>query len=103
MLDDLESLLVSVALGEVPNRENATAYSAMRLTLLQTYDSSVVPGFLSQCISIYKYREFINLYDGRPEERRRFINDIFDRLYAVKPAQAGTKQDIKPEFASRVF
>ena len=107
MLDELESLLISVALGEVPNRQTATAYSALRVVLLQTYDADVVPGFVSQCISIYKYREFINLYDGRPAERRRFVNDVFDRLYAIVPARGGNDaramEEAEPEYVSRVF
>jgi hypothetical protein len=103
VLQDLESLLISVAAGAVPNRQHATAYSTMRLALLKSYDSNIVPGFIHQCISIYKFREFITLYDGRANERRRFITSVFDRLHSSSPDSAGAGKEATVEFVSMVF
>jgi hypothetical protein len=103
VLQELEALLISVAMGEIPNRQHATAYSTMRVTLLESYDAAVVPGFLQQCISIYKFREFITLYHGRPDDRRRLIAGVFDELLSNSPRSAKASSEGKSEFVSRVF
>lgn len=79
MLDAFEALLTSIADGEPLNRERAFAYSTMRAELLKSARSDLLPGFVHQCVSLYKFREFIMLYDGRAAERRRFLLEAFER------------------------
>ena len=103
MLDAFQSLLTSIAMGETLNRERAFTYSTMRAELLQSSSSHLLPGFVHQCISLYKFREFIMLYDGRAAERCRFILEAFEHGgSSLAPSMYSREPDART-LASKVF
>ena len=82
-LEVLEELLRGVAAGAPPNRSDANVYSSCRSDLLQSRAKALLPGFLYQCLTIFKFREFINLYDPDIVLRQAFVRRAFERCRAV--------------------
>lgn len=76
-MKEMEDLLRAVSSSTSPPRLSAVQYTRCRDALLSSELRSVVPGFILQCVSIYKFYDFINLYDGRPEARVAFVEDAF--------------------------
>ena len=74
-LDGLRDLLVTIAWGETPDRLSSTAYIRDREHLLQSAAGPFLPGYLNQCVSVARFRTFIELYDCAPAERERFVRD----------------------------
>lgn len=85
-LDELTELLCATAPGVVPRRDAAARYMLCRQALLRAEIS--LPGFLIQCGSIYKFAEFIALYDPRPEARVAFVERAIE---ACRPAGGGSR------------
>ena len=79
-LEEILDLLRSVASSGSPHRLSAVRFTHCRSVLLQSEYRSALPGFLIQCVSIYKFHDFINLYDPKPEARVAFVNDAFAML-----------------------
>jgi hypothetical protein len=75
-LDELTELLCAAAPGVVPRRDAAGRYMICREALLRA--KVALPGFLIQCGSIYKFAEFISLYDPRPAARVAFVQSAID-------------------------
>ncbi len=100
--EELYQLLRTTAGGGVPDRAETVTYSNLRATLLDSQHASLLPGFVSQCHSLFKFREFISLYDCDPAVREAFIRTMFekarsafeiegafDRPEAAKPVSRG--------------
>lgn len=81
-MDELEALMCAVATGALPNRAEATAYSRCR-DLLMAAPDAVLPGFVHQCLTVFKFRDFITLYDPDPDMRERFTQRAFERCRAI--------------------
>jgi hypothetical protein len=79
----LTELLVAIAKGFVPDRSEAVLYSACRSELLQSPYRDLLPGYLVQCISVFRFRDFIGLYDPSPAIRERFVEQSFARALAA--------------------
>lgn len=79
MLKEMEELLRVVATSGSPSRPLAVRYTHCRDALLAGEVRSAVPGFVVQCVSIYKFHDFINLYDADGEARVAFIENAFSR------------------------
>jgi len=62
----MEDLLRAVSSSNSPPRLSAVHYTRCRDALLSGEPRSAVPGFILQCVSIYKFYDFINLYDADP-------------------------------------
>ena len=82
LLQALQEILVSVASGQPLERPWAYRYSDLRTKLLESYLKTKVPGFLLQCGSIDRFREFILLYHPKPESRAAFIDAALARCWA---------------------
>lgn len=71
---DLESMLLSIASSPSHYRNFAVHYLRCREKLLREATRSALPGFLIQCGTSDKFRDFITLYDPSAQARRDFIN-----------------------------
>lgn len=76
-LDELQDLMRLVASGDSPQRLAATTYTACRELLLKSELGPLMPGFLRQCLTIFRFKDFIQLYAPGVEERFAFIDEAF--------------------------
>lgn len=82
-LKDLETILYSVAASPSHYRNHAVHYMRCRSTLLNGDGRSALPGFLIQCGTSEKFREFIILYDASVQARHAFIDHALGRCRAL--------------------
>ena len=87
-IDVLDELLCAIAGGGTPNRSQANTYSSCRSDLLQSRAKALLPGFLYQCLTIFKFREFINLYDPDVALRQAFVRRAMERCRAMLASNA---------------
>jgi hypothetical protein len=80
---DMESILYSVASSPSHYRNFAVHYMRCRSMLLGGEGRSAVPGFLVQCGTSEKFRDFISLYDASVRERHAFIAYALTRCRAL--------------------
>ena len=80
---DLEMILYSVASSPSHYRNFAVHYMRCRSALLGGEGRSAVPGFLVQCGTSEKFRDFITLYDASVRERHAFIEYALTRCRAL--------------------
>lgn len=76
-LAELQDLMRLVAAGDPPQRLAATTYTACRDQLLKSEIAPLLPGFLRQCLTIFRFKDFIQLYSPGTRERIAFIDDSF--------------------------
>lgn len=76
-LVEIQEILRTVAASGSTHRLAAVRFTHCRSVLLQSEYRSALPGFLIQCVSLYKFQDFISLYDPKPEARVAFVNDAF--------------------------
>ena len=70
--------LMRLAAGEgSPQRLAATTYTICRETLLQSELRPALPGFLLQCLTIFRFKDFIQLYSPNLSERHAFVDEAF--------------------------
>ncbi len=81
--DDLSALMRIIAAGDPPSREQAVSYLDYRTRLLASPHGSMLPGFLYQCGTINRFRDFIFLYDPDVELRCEFIDRMIGRARAL--------------------
>ena len=79
-LEEMIELLKMVAGMRSPGRELAVRYTNSRAALLAGGFRAPVPGFLHQCVSVFKFHDFINLYAPDLESRIRFIDQAFQDI-----------------------
>lgn len=92
-LAELKDLL-RLAAGELfPPRQSASRYTICREALLRSSLRPILPGFLLQCLTISRFRDFIHLYDPNIDARLAFINDAF-RAGEATPRRPGRTFDI---------
>ena len=94
----LTELLMAIAKGFVPDRSEAVLYSTCRSELLNSPYRALLPGYLVQCISVFRFRDFIGLYDASPAIRQRFVEQSLGRALA---AQGGAEIERRPASPSR--
>lgn len=82
-MTELEALMCAIAAGTLPLRGDATAYSRWRAELLASPDM-VLPGFAHQCLTVFKFRDFISLYDPDAAVRKSFVQRAFARCRQVR-------------------
>lgn len=82
-LQEMEELLRAVASSTTPHRLSAVRYTHCREALLCSQFRPAVPGFLIQCVSIYKFHDFINLYDPKADARLAFVENAFGKCRAL--------------------
>ncbi len=76
--EELFDLLRAIAGGRPADRLEAVRYSTCRGVLLAAGATRSLPGFLHQCQSVARFRDFITLYDPGPAERERFVRKAFE-------------------------
>jgi len=76
-MKELEELLRVVVSSGSPPRPSAVKYTQCRDALLASDLRSIVPGFVVQCVSIYKFHDFINLFHPDVDARLAFIEKAF--------------------------
>lgn len=81
-LTELKDLLRLAAAEGPPQRLAATRYTICREALLQSEVRSALPGFLRQCLTLDRFRDFIHLYTPDTHERIAFVND------ALRPCES---------------
>lgn len=74
-LQEFHEILLLAALDDPPQRIAATRYTECREILLRSELRPVLPGFLLQCMTIDRFRDFIHLYHPRLEARVGFVDD----------------------------
>ena len=85
---ELKELLLLAASGGSPQRVAATRYTICRDTLFRSDLGSLMPGFLRQCLTIYRFHDFIHLYAPTLEERAQFVGESLracDPRVGVRP------------------
>ena len=63
----------------------ATRYTACRDHLMRSPYRSSLPGFLFQCLTLYRFQEFIRLYDPLVESRLAFLDEAFQMTDVPPP------------------
>ena len=89
-LNEMQELLRATAAGSSPSRIAAVRYTLCRTTLMEGELRPALPGFLVQCVSIFKFHDFITLYDPRTETRLAFLEAAL--------AKARSQLEAKPTF-----
>jgi hypothetical protein len=89
-LIELQALMRLAASGEPLQRLAATSYTMNRDVLLQSELRPMLPGFLLQCLTIYRFKDFIQLYSPSEQDRIAFVDA------AVTACQ--TRANIRPAF-----
>jgi len=79
----MEELLRAVASSSTPHRFSAVRYTHCREALLASPMRAAVPGFLIQCVSIYKFHDFINLFDPKADARIAFVEAALSKCRGV--------------------
>jgi hypothetical protein len=69
--------------GGVPGREVAQRYAICRQTLLQEVERDKLPGFIVQCISIYRFVELVTLFHHDAAARRAFVSEQLSTFRAA--------------------
>ena len=73
-LEEFHELLRVCSHEDTPPRYLAARYQACRMTLMTGELRTYLPGYVRQCVSALRFREFICLYDHDPAERTKFID-----------------------------
>ena len=104
-LEELHELLRTCCHDRVPPRYVPNRYQVCRTALITGELRSLLPGFLTQCPSSMKFRDFIHLYDRDPEKRMTFVYRALDDCWAelnVQPAHTRPAQNTaKPRSGER--
>lgn len=95
-MTEMEDLLRAVSSSNSPPRLSAVHYTRCRDALLSGELRSAVPGFILQCVSIYKFYDFINLYDADPAARVAFVEQAFSKGQGL--ADTGRSRDTFNDF-----
>ena len=97
-LNEMQELLRATASGSSPSRIAAVRYTLCRTTLMGGNLRQSLPGFLVQCVSIFKFHDFITLYDPKTETRLAFLDSAFGRCRAQLEASRTYDVFKDPEF-----
>ncbi len=82
--DQFAAVTASIAGGGALVRSDAVTWSQAREVLLASDYRDVLPGFIFQCLSIFKFRDFILLYHPDPKRRRAFLEELLEPAGLVR-------------------
>ena len=82
VLEEFHLLLRDCCLDHTLPRTVAVRYQICRSALMAGALKAQLPGFVRQCVSLLKFREFIHLYDHDPAARVEFIDRSLDTCWA---------------------
>lgn len=97
-MKEMEELLRVVATASSPPRPLAVRYTQYRDALLAGEVRAAVPGFVVQCVSIYKFHDFISLYDPDFDARLAFIENAFSRGKTSLDTRRSSNKDAFRDF-----
>jgi hypothetical protein len=80
---DFETILYSVAASPSQYRNSAVHYMRCRNALLNWQGRPALPGFVFQCGTCEKFRDFITLYDASVQARHAFIHDALGQCRSL--------------------
>ena len=90
-LAEFHDLLRDSAQGQSPARHLPVRYQVCRNALVTGPLRAYLPGFVRPCVSLYKFREFIALFDQDPAKRLKFIDRALEDCWTLlneRPAHA---------------
>jgi hypothetical protein len=76
-LEEVLEVLRAVASLRAPDRALAVRYQSTREAILASRLRSFVPPYLLQCVSVFKFHDFINLFAPDAARRVEFIDQTF--------------------------
>lgn len=76
-LEEMLEVLRAVASVRAPDRALAVRYTEARAALLAGRLRTFVPPYLIQCVSVFKFHDFINLFAPDAARRVEFIDQSF--------------------------
>jgi len=74
---ELQELLRDAASDAPPPRHMAARFTFLRDTLIRSALHPLLPGFMLQCLTLDRFRDFIRLYHPQPEARMDFLKGAF--------------------------
>jgi hypothetical protein len=77
-LEEMLEVLRLAASIRAPERAMAVRYMEARARLVAGRLKSFVPPFLTQCVSIFKFQDFIRLYAPDAAQRIQFVEQSFE-------------------------
>jgi hypothetical protein len=80
-LAELQGLLRESSANLSPPRLWAVRYQICRSTLMSGELKAYLPGYIFQCVSLFKFREFIHLYDHEVGSRIAFVDRSFENCW----------------------
>ncbi len=92
LLARVRSVLVYAAEGGALGREHAVIYLDLRSRLLDSGIGKLLPGFLYQCVTLFRFKEFISLYDPDTMLRIAFIDRMIARCNAIHAPERDPKR-----------
>ena len=81
--EDLEPILRSLAASPSDYRNFAASYTQCRDALIRPQTRSALPGFMIQCQTSEKFRDFNPLYDASVHARHAFIDQALGKCRAL--------------------
>ena len=91
LCDELYEILLLGALDEPQQRLTATRYTLCREVLLRSPLRPPLPGFMQQCLTFDRFRDFIHLYHPSLNARVEMIDDAL-RASLGKARDGRTKE-----------
>jgi hypothetical protein len=82
-LAEFHELLRDSAQGQSPARHLPVRYQVCRNALVTGPLRGYLPGFVKPCVSLYKFREFIALFDQDPTKRLKFIDRTLEDCWTL--------------------
>lgn len=101
-LRELQDLLQAAATGPSPSRTSAVRYAHCRGIVFASELRPLLPGFLVQCGSIERFRDFICLYHSDVASRLAFIDANLEPCWA-RIDEAADAPDSEPPGPSLVW
>lgn len=96
-LRELQELLRSVAAIHPMQRPWAITYTDCRAALMASSLRSKLPGFVVQCGSVERFRDFISLYHPNPQSRIAFIDSAFRNCWGEFHTDTTARASLPPE------
>ncbi len=85
-LAELQDILRAACAAVAPPRQLAPRYAACRSVLLDSELRAALPGFLTQCVSLQRFCDFIQLLSPNTAHRLAFVERSFDGCRPPAPA-----------------
>ena len=96
-LEEMQDLLHAVCSAS-PHRLSAVRYMHCRTALFESELRDALPGFLVQCVSIFKFHDFIHLSLPKVAARLAFVDAALGECRALLGAKPSYDVFSDPEF-----